>query len=77
MMLKSRSTQLAESCRFPIEKLETAVDLLGVCAAETIEGKDLGMAEGGYAVQAWTLRHAAQEERGRGRHVGVHGVGAA
>ena len=50
---------------------------LGVCAAETIEGKDLGMAEGGYAVQAWTLRHAAQEERGRGRHVGVHGVGAA
>ena len=28
------------------------------------------MAEGGYAVQAWTLRHAAQEERGRGRHVG-------
>ncbi len=35
------------------------------------------MAAGGYAVQAGTLRPAAQEERTRGRHVVVHGVGAA
>ncbi len=39
---------------------------LGVRAAETIEGRDLVMAAGGYAVPAGTLRHAVQEERARG-----------
>ncbi len=53
------------------------INVPGVCAAETSEGKDLGMAAGGYAVQAGTLKHAAQKERGREHHVGVHGVGAA
>ena len=48
-----------------------------VRAAEIIEDKDLVIVVGGYAVQAGILRHAVQEERARGCHVGVHGVGAA
>ncbi len=48
-----------------IRNVVTLLACLGVCAAETSEGNDLGMAAGGYAVQAGTLRHAAQEERAR------------